>query len=132
MIRRPPRSTRTDTLFPYTTLFRSRVLRRKELDSVALRRLFADRYGIEVGLYSYGCFDPLRIPAGTVIGRYCSFATNAAILNANHGLGFIGLTPYLYLTSLGVVERETVARTRCTVSDDVWIGHNAEIGRAHV
>src|SRR3546814_2592349 len=26
MIRRPPRSTRTDTLFPYTTLFRSLVL----------------------------------------------------------------------------------------------------------
>src|SRR3546814_7153755 len=26
IIRRPPRSTRTDTLFPYTTLFRSRVL----------------------------------------------------------------------------------------------------------
>src|SRR3546814_15528597 len=28
MIRRPPRSTRTDTLFPYTTLFRSRVVTR--------------------------------------------------------------------------------------------------------
>src|SRR3546814_3344442 len=27
MIRRPPRSTRTDTLFPYTTLFRSRFVR---------------------------------------------------------------------------------------------------------
>src|SRR3546814_13663763 len=27
MIRRPPRSTRTDTLFPYTTLFRSVILR---------------------------------------------------------------------------------------------------------
>src|SRR3546814_5793658 len=26
MIRRPPRSTRTDTLFPYTTLFRSKCL----------------------------------------------------------------------------------------------------------
>src|SRR3546814_1988911 len=26
MIRRPPRSTRTDTLFPYTTLFRSAVV----------------------------------------------------------------------------------------------------------
>src|SRR3546814_4238406 len=26
MIRRPPRSTRTDTIFPYTTLFRSRTL----------------------------------------------------------------------------------------------------------
>src|SRR3546814_12990118 len=31
MIRRPPRSTRTDTLFPYTTLFRSRL----EVDGVA-------------------------------------------------------------------------------------------------
>src|SRR3546814_6850064 len=26
MIRRPPRSTRTDTLFPYTTLFRSSIM----------------------------------------------------------------------------------------------------------
>src|SRR3546814_2404106 len=31
MIRRPPRSTRTDTLFPYTTLFRS--LRRIGIDA---------------------------------------------------------------------------------------------------
>src|SRR3546814_4250002 len=29
MIRRPPRSTRTDTLFPYTTLFRSWIKRVK-------------------------------------------------------------------------------------------------------
>src|SRR3546814_14824256 len=31
MIRRPPRSTRTDTLFPYTTLFRSTPLPREAL-----------------------------------------------------------------------------------------------------
>src|SRR3546814_14205603 len=31
MIRRPPRSTRTDTLFPYTTLFRSQRSRRARL-----------------------------------------------------------------------------------------------------
>src|SRR3546814_18863893 len=36
MIRRPPRSTRTDTLFPYTTLFRSR-------RSAVLRRGFEQR-----------------------------------------------------------------------------------------
>src|SRR3546814_3591778 len=30
MIRRPPRSTRTDTLFPYTTLFRSLRQRQRE------------------------------------------------------------------------------------------------------
>src|SRR3546814_14177551 len=28
MLRRPPRSTRTDTLFPYTTLFRSAIVAR--------------------------------------------------------------------------------------------------------
>src|SRR3546814_13369127 len=33
MIRRPPRSTRTDTLFPYTTLFRS-----DDLDAGPVRR----------------------------------------------------------------------------------------------
>src|SRR3546814_2742461 len=36
MIRRPPRSTRTDTLFPYTTLFRSRVLPIFPLEGVLL------------------------------------------------------------------------------------------------
>src|SRR3546814_2863679 len=33
MIRRPPRSTRTDTLFPYTTLFRSMALREDASDA---------------------------------------------------------------------------------------------------
>src|SRR3546814_20128248 len=32
MIRRPPRSTRTDTLFPYTTLFRSRIADAREIE----------------------------------------------------------------------------------------------------
>src|SRR3546814_18313125 len=31
MTRRPPRSTRTDTLFPYTTLFRSKRVERGEI-----------------------------------------------------------------------------------------------------
>src|SRR3546814_5054890 len=38
MIRRPPRSTRTDTLFPYTTLFRS----------VRPQRVLADRQRVHV------------------------------------------------------------------------------------
>src|SRR3546814_11645424 len=36
MIRRPPRSTRTDTLFPYTTLFRS--AKAREVDAFDERR----------------------------------------------------------------------------------------------
>src|SRR3546814_10901638 len=38
MIRRPPRSTRTDTLFPYTTLFRSSRCGRQGGDEGAPRR----------------------------------------------------------------------------------------------
>src|SRR3546814_13565311 len=41
MIRRPPRSTRTDTLFPYTTLFRSRRLQKSILRCARLRSGYA-------------------------------------------------------------------------------------------
>src|SRR3546814_5644835 len=43
MIRRPPRSTRTDTLFPYTTLFRSLPQRRLAILQRAQRRAANDR-----------------------------------------------------------------------------------------
>src|SRR3546814_1554916 len=43
MIRRPPRSTRTDTLFPYTTLFRS------ARSSPELRRHGARALGLHLG-----------------------------------------------------------------------------------
>src|SRR3546814_18472640 len=39
MIRRPPRSTRTDTLFPYTTLFRSPSLDQEARHAPAAERL---------------------------------------------------------------------------------------------
>src|SRR3546814_8192601 len=44
MIRRPPRSTRTDTLFPYTTLFRSgaRMVARAWSDEAFKARMLAD------------------------------------------------------------------------------------------
>src|SRR3546814_15290659 len=53
MIRRPPRSTRTDTLFPYTTLFRSpmsghdvlKTIKDKEIKYVDFR--FCDTRGKE-------------------------------------------------------------------------------------
>src|SRR3546814_11965107 len=40
MIRRPPRSTRTDTLFPYTTLFRSHAA---EIDAGAAEEFALDQ-----------------------------------------------------------------------------------------
>src|SRR3546814_20224527 len=51
MIRRPTRSTRTDTLFPYTTLFRS--------SNLFLSLPFFDVERVEV----------LKVPQGTLYGR---------------------------------------------------------------
>src|SRR3546814_5717424 len=44
MIRRPPRSTRTDTLFPYTTLFRSLNARTVAYSVEQTRDLLRERY----------------------------------------------------------------------------------------
>src|SRR3546814_13479289 len=44
MIRRPPRSTRTDTLFPYTTLFRSARLQRLQRVGEKLAERLIRRY----------------------------------------------------------------------------------------
>src|SRR3546814_4305375 len=53
MIRRPPRSTRTDTLFPYTTLFRSSV---RLLDERI--RIVKDTDGVGTRLrISIGCIE---------------------------------------------------------------------------
>src|SRR3546814_18606493 len=59
MIRRPPRSTRTDTLFPYTTLFRSNpaeysssltaVLMPDGHDEVEFRKVVLQRYNMSLG-----------------------------------------------------------------------------------
>src|SRR3546814_14013559 len=63
MIRRPPRSTRTDTLFPYTTLFRS--ARRGDQDGV--RRSVKRREQI-----GKGGFDRKR-------GQYARATANSAV-----------------------------------------------------
>src|SRR3546814_20426930 len=48
MIRRPPRSKRTDTLFPYTTLFRSFYIHcdvRSEADLISAREQMVEQFG---------------------------------------------------------------------------------------
>lgn len=97
-----------------------------EFTSLKLREQYRTR-GIDIGLYSYGCFDPKRVPPGVTIGRYCSFAPSAQIFLRNHGLQFIGLTAYLYNEKLGVVDRDMMPSASLVVGDDVWVGHNATI-----
>src|SRR3546814_955981 len=57
MIRRPPRSTRTDTLFPYTTLFRSGVGRggRRPAGGDGCRHLAARQHPFRGGADRLSC-----------------------------------------------------------------------------
>src|SRR3546814_18335294 len=61
MIRRPPRSTRTDTLFPYTTLFRSvlvpALLALAACETSAYRNHIAPRYSASTFNYAAGGRD---------------------------------------------------------------------------
>src|SRR3546814_20390230 len=68
MIRRPPRSNRTDTLFPYTTLFRSRTLRLVDAkEGRKLNREFRQRdYATNVLTFEYGT-DPGGTARGDII-----------------------------------------------------------------
>src|SRR3546814_3800211 len=58
MIRRPPRSTRTDTLFPYTTLFRS------NYGNVITTRTFEDRLNTLDNVRSAG----INVCCGGIVG----------------------------------------------------------------
>src|SRR3546814_19839598 len=46
MIRRPPRSTRTDTLFPYTTLFRSEEVLEVRVADLTQAAMLDERAGV--------------------------------------------------------------------------------------
>src|SRR3546814_13728772 len=71
MIRRPPRSTRTDTLFPYTTLFRS-------LDDVVIG--CAQPVGEQGGVLARGAIinaEYAQSVAGQQIHRFCASGLEA-------------------------------------------------------
>src|SRR3546814_147768 len=73
MIRRPPRSTRTDTLFPYTTLFRSD---RVERFLCPVQRCALVRHRVE----------PLRAGLLHGVERLCVALHRAANTTGAHGL----------------------------------------------
>lgn len=95
--------------------------------STRLRALYRQAYNIDVGLYSYGCFDRDRFNPNMTIGRYCSFSSSCRRVNANHGLEYLSLHPFFYSEKIGFTSASSFTRTHCTIEDDVWIGHNVII-----
>src|SRR3546814_12565347 len=82
MIRRPPRSTRTDTLFPYTTLFRSvegALLHRHQGRNIAEFRVanhaIPKASPWRLPGHSHGTAFAVELPAG----RTCRYANRAQL-----------------------------------------------------
>ena len=103
------------------------VLRRRQFDSKALRAYFLKEYGINVGLYSYGCFDRWRMRGPMKVGRYCSIASTVRSALDNHPTDAITTHPALYERTFGVVDQDFPWTGSMTIEDDVWIGHNVVI-----
>jgi virginiamycin A acetyltransferase len=101
------------------------VLRRRQYESIILRAYFSRTYGINVGMYSVYCFDRWRIAAGTTVGRYCSIAATARVIDANHPIRALSTHAYFYSREFGLVDQESVDAEAPVVEDDVWMGHNS-------
>src|SRR3546814_12926429 len=91
MIRRPPRSTRTDTLFPYTTLFRSKKKPQRMLEVDRITRIS----------YLLGIYKALHILYGDELADQWVGMPNRKII-------FKGKTPLDYMQKGGLLAMQTV------------------------
>src|SRR3546814_12096393 len=113
MIRRPPRSTRTDTLFPYTTLFRSALPRHGDgVDAADLVERHADLEPVD---HRVDCL--FAHPPGDPQQRDLAFALHHADLLEDIE---------------GVAAGDALQTQRVQPSADARVVEADEIGRAHV
>jgi len=106
---------------------RVQLLRRRQFTSAELRQYFRTHHRIDVGMYSYGCFDQWRMPGPITVGRYCSIANTVRSAPINHLTQAMTTHPVLYERKFGVVDEDITWDTPLVIEDDVWIGHGVMI-----
>ena len=98
-----------------------------EMQSATLRRVMRRCHGMDVGAHSYGCFDPVRFPKGTTVGRYVSVGPDVVAYRRNHPLDRLSLHPYFYNPQHGATQASDVATAALDIGDDAWLGARAII-----
>jgi acetyltransferase-like isoleucine patch superfamily enzyme len=113
---------------PWVAWIVPRMLRRiegGELYSLTLREIMRKYHGVEVGLYTSGApFVPQAFPAGTKIGRFCTFHSTVRAYNANHPMNLKSTHALFYNPDLGLVDGDLLVRLPLTIGNDVLMGHN--------
>lgn len=98
-----------------------------EMYSKTIREIYRIHHGINVGLYSYGCFFNDSIRPGVSIGRYCSISHGVSIMDANHPLHHKSTHPFFYEPSYKYVKESYIQHIPIVIENDVWIGKNSII-----
>jgi acetyltransferase-like isoleucine patch superfamily enzyme len=98
-----------------------------QMRSGSLRRVMARIHGINVGAHSYGCFDPVRFPPGTSIGRYVSVGPHVAAYRRNHPMDRLSLHPYFYRPTFGAGDGADVDTAPLEIDSGSWLGANVII-----
>jgi virginiamycin A acetyltransferase len=105
-----------------------------QLYSLTMRKIFAKYYQREVGLYTGGGafldanFEPG--PPGVSIGRYTSLTRTMCAFTSDHPVGWKSTHGFFYDPAYGVAQKFFQSRTRLTIGNDVWIGHNVTLLRS--
>jgi acetyltransferase-like isoleucine patch superfamily enzyme len=90
--------------------------------SATLRRIMQVVHGIDAGAHAYGCFDPVRFPPGTHVGRYASIGPGVWAFRRNHPHDRLSMHPYFYHPSLGAVAGADVETAPLSIGAGSWIG----------
>ena len=94
--------------------------------SKSIRSILKIYHGVTIGAYSYGtCLTPGLLPNGTIVGAYCSFASDLKVFRRNHPLDYLSQHPFFYNSKLGLVKKDQILSNEdnpLSVGSDVWIG----------
>jgi len=98
------------------------------LYSVTVRRILYTYHDIEVGMYT-GLLAAIRggLPPGTKIGRYTSINASVKMFGASHPTNTRSSHALFYNPKFGYAKHDLLNRTRPTIGNDVFIGHNTII-----
>lgn len=103
-------------------------LEKGELYSQTLREIFNHYHNVEIGMYTHGgCFYPGQFDRYTTIGRYCSIAGGARVMNRNHPMEFKSTHSFFFDPTLKYCDKDQIKYIPLKIGNDVWIGSNAII-----
>src|SRR3546814_11276274 len=123
MIRRPPRSTRTDTLFPYTTLFRSvRAEMARKCDEAGLPLLSVWAKDVIV-------MDDVEIAEGALVSPYVTFTSNIKVGRCFHANLYSYVEPDCVLVDYVTFAPGVRCHGHIRIGDRAYIGPGGGTGR---